>query len=166
MRVLRRFRNEASSGVDTLLERLPTYANEFRTASPFPYIVVDDAVDERSLERVRRTFPTSSEMTVQFNGHHEVKSAENNWQRIPSPIRSLLSELNSDSFIDALEGLSGIKGLIADTRLIGGGFTRSAVAANSTFTLTSTTTKQHGYIVGSMFCSISTEAGNRSGVAN
>jgi len=121
MRVLRRLRNEASSGLGTLLERLPTYANEFRPASPFPYIVVDDAVDERSLERVRRTFPTSSEMTVQFDGHHEVKSAENNWQRIPSPIRSLLSELNSDSFIDALEGLSGIKGLIADTRLIGGG---------------------------------------------
>lgn len=121
MTVLRRSRYAARSGIDSLVERLPSHSSEFRTATPFPNIVIDGAIDERILEKVRRTFPTLSEMSTQFHGHHEVKSAENNWHRIPSPIRSLLADLNSDSFIDALEELSGIKGLIADTRLIGGG---------------------------------------------
>ena len=108
-------------GIRTLAARLREQAMYFRTASPFPYVIIDDVLNESALDQVRKSFPKADQMSTQFKGLHEVKSAENDWSRIAPPIQSLLAELNSALFIDALEDMSGIRGLIADTRLIGGG---------------------------------------------
>lgn len=93
----------------------------FRTSEPFPYIVVDDLFSARVLKRVLREFPEPGEMSVQFDAEHEVKSAEPVWDRIGPTTRSLLAWLNSAIFLDFLESLTGIQGLIADSRLLGGG---------------------------------------------
>ena len=99
----------------------PKPVGVFRSAEPFPNVVIDNAVSHRCLTAVLKSFPDTTEMSTQFAGRHEVKSAENEWSRISEAARSLLAQLNSAAFIDALEELSGIQGLIADTRLIGGG---------------------------------------------
>jgi hypothetical protein len=107
--------------MSSLQERLRSQSGVFRSAEPFPNVVIDNAVSHRCLTAVLKSFPDTTEMSTQFAGRHEVKSAENEWSRISEAARSLLAQLNSAAFIDALEELSGIQGLIADTRLIGGG---------------------------------------------
>ena len=107
--------------MSALQERLRSQSGVFRSAEPFPNVVIDNAVSHRCLTAVLKSFPDTTEMSTQFAGRHEVKSAENEWSRISEATRSLLAQLNSAAFIDALEELSGIQGLIADTRLIGGG---------------------------------------------
>jgi Rps23 Pro-64 3,4-dihydroxylase Tpa1-like proline 4-hydroxylase len=109
------------AALSSLASRVGSCADDFRSAEPFPNVVIDDAVDERTLVSILKSFPKMREMSTQFDGRHEIKSAENEWQRIPELARALLAQLNSAEFLDALEELSGIRGLIADSRLIGGG---------------------------------------------
>ena len=102
---------------DLALERSP----EFRGAEPFPFVVIDGLFSNNALRRVEREFPERSSMSIQYNALHENKSAEQSWDRIGPATREVLARLNSERFLDFLEKLTGIQGLIADTRLIGGG---------------------------------------------
>jgi Rps23 Pro-64 3,4-dihydroxylase Tpa1-like proline 4-hydroxylase len=94
---------------------------EFRSAEPFPYVVIDGLFSSRALGLIEREFPAQSSMSIQYRSDHENKSAEQSWDRIGGQTQQLLALLNSAPFLDFLEELTGIKGLIADTRLIGGG---------------------------------------------
>jgi len=104
-----------------LADLAASLAPEFRPAVPFPFAVVDDLFSRRVLRRVLREFPESRDMSIQFDAEHEIKSAESAWDRLGPATRSLLAWLNSATFLDFLEDLTGIQGLIADTRLLGGG---------------------------------------------
>ena len=109
-------------GFDRDLEDLSRELSpEFRSAEPFPYVVIDGLISNRALRLVEREFPTQSSMSIQYRSRNENKSAEQSWDRIGGRTQQLLSLLNSAAFLDFLEELSGIRGLIADTRLIGGG---------------------------------------------
>ena len=96
-------------------------AQAFRTAEPFPYVVLDHLLSPSRLRQVVREFPDPFEMSIQFRSQNENKSAEQTWARIGDSTRQVLAVLNSAPFLDFLEALTGIQGLIADTRLIGGG---------------------------------------------
>jgi Rps23 Pro-64 3,4-dihydroxylase Tpa1-like proline 4-hydroxylase len=94
---------------------------EYETARPFPHAVVDDLFDQALLRRVAAEFPPPESMSIRFDDPLQRKSAEPLWERFGSATRDLLGVLQSGGFLDALEALTGIPGLISDPYLVGGG---------------------------------------------
>ena len=101
---------------------LQEHADAYRTATPFPHTVIDDALDPGLLDEVLE------EVDAMDRGrwHHtqrdtERKSSTEDFQHFGAATRGLISQLNSAPFLTFLEGLTGIPGLIADPHLRGGG---------------------------------------------
>ena len=99
-------------------------------AEPFPHIVIEDLISSETLDQVLRRFPNAADQlnwrrilaknpageTAQFN-----KQGLPNVSEMAPVIRQLVWELNSGSFIRSLEMLTGIKNLLPDPALRGGG---------------------------------------------
>lgn len=97
-------------------------ATTYQTARPFPHIVLDDFLDPIVLDRVLEEFPAEEGIDwVRFQAKHEVKLASKSEQQIGLFTRYLIYSLNSSAFLNFLEQLTGIKGLIPDPHLWGGG---------------------------------------------
>lgn len=95
-------------------------ATRYQTALPFPHIVIDNFVDKDILRKVVSEFPTLrdphfddafSQLKTDYT-HEQIRSAY---------IHDLLNVLNSAAFLNFLERMTGIKGLISDPRFVGGG---------------------------------------------
>lgn len=116
------------AAADLLLghERLERLADErhddYVQAQPFPHIVLDGLVLPEGLDLVVEEFPRpDSADWISFNHVSSKKLATNDEECIPPAARRLLHELNSSIFIDFLEKLTGIEGLIPDPHMVGGG---------------------------------------------
>ena len=99
----------------------------YMNAAPFPHIAIDDFLDEAMLRSCLETFPDQDK---QDSGSYK-RSQENlkksfNPDEIHSPSRKLFYALNSGPFLQFLEKLTGIEGLIPDPYFIGGGFHMTA----------------------------------------
>jgi Rps23 Pro-64 3,4-dihydroxylase Tpa1-like proline 4-hydroxylase len=93
----------------------------YRSAAPFPHIVIDQFLDQELLRRVAAEFPQQGE-AVSFNREQERLKFQFHPKDVRSSlIRNLLSELNSESFLGFIQSLTGIDGLIADPYYAGGG---------------------------------------------
>ena len=87
---------------------------------PFPHIVMDDFLSPDVLRRVVEEFPARKEGRFS-DGQSKLKTGYQ-MEAIESPyITNLLNALNSSQFIEFLERMTGIKGLIADPHFAGGG---------------------------------------------
>jgi hypothetical protein len=96
-------------------------AHDYRTAEPFPHIVIDNFIDPTVLRGVLADFP-SSEHKGFFDRDQERYKFQYQPQEVQSGlIRNLFAELNSQSFLGFLEELTGIEGLISDPYFAGGG---------------------------------------------
>jgi Rps23 Pro-64 3,4-dihydroxylase Tpa1-like proline 4-hydroxylase len=96
-------------------------SEQYRSASPFPHIVIDDFLDPEVLRSVLAAFPSSEEKTF-FNRNQERLKFQYQPHEVRSGlVRSLFAELNSQAFLSFLEELTGISGLISDPYFEGGG---------------------------------------------
>jgi Rps23 Pro-64 3,4-dihydroxylase Tpa1-like proline 4-hydroxylase len=99
--------------------------NEYTTAIPFPHIVLNDFLPNDMLDRVLDEFPsnTLAGATVFNEGYIGGKrKVEFNPTYLSSPyIRSLFFFFSSAPFVQFLEGMTDIKGLIPDPFFQGGG---------------------------------------------
>ena len=96
-------------------------SEQYRTAHPFPHIVLDDFLEAGVLNRVLANFPSDKDRDY-FDRDQERFKFQYPPQGLQSGIiRNLFSELNSEAFLGFLEELTGIKGLIADPYFVGGG---------------------------------------------
>ncbi len=95
----------------------------YRTAEPFPHIVIDNFFDDTGiLDKVLEEFPGKDQINwTRFNDYHEIKLASKREDQLGPFTRHLIYHLNSSFFINFLEELTGIKGLIPDPHLEGGG---------------------------------------------
>src|ERR1700722_10713530 len=95
-------------------------SRSFREASPFPHVVVDDclrlepaAVDE---------FPDAQWPYWNQLGHYEpAKMTCQERRLIPEPWGGLIDQLNSPETLSLLEEITGIRKLLPDPYLEGGG---------------------------------------------
>jgi hypothetical protein len=103
-------------------DRVTELAAEFSKASPFRHIVVDDFV-ARPRAELLDAFPDASWDGWQRYGdaYQPSKMICNDIAKIPGPLAALIHELNSPAFLEFVEKVSGIKGLIPDPYLSGGG---------------------------------------------
>ena len=101
-------------------------AEAYRTADPFPHIVIDGLFDPRALREVAAEVP--SPLTQRDLFHLEVKHLQENkfaWRDVarmgPKSLR-LIHYLSAKPFVEYLSAVTGIPGLVPDPYLWGAGF--------------------------------------------
>ena len=107
-------------------ERLQAIAERNRqvysSADPFPNIVLDDIFSAEAIEQVRQEVPSPDEIRwIEFDDARGKKLASKAETQLGAATRNLLYQLNSSVFIEFLETLTGIEGLIPDPHFWGGG---------------------------------------------
>lgn len=96
---------------------------KYRAASPFPHIVIDDFLPASILDLCLEQFPKTADPDSRtFDRDQERYKTSYNPDYLSPEIRSFFYSLNSRPFVQFLENLTGIKGLIPDPFFIGGGF--------------------------------------------
>lgn len=97
-------------------------ASAFASAQPFPHIVVDDFIDATVAQQVADEFPVADGAAWQrFATTREVKLALRDPEQMGPLTRAVIAELNGQAFIEFLEQVTGITGIVADPHLVGGG---------------------------------------------
>lgn len=96
-------------------------AERYRSASPFPHIVIDDFIDHQLVGRLREAFPGSAGKTFFDRDSERLKYQYHPRESASGLLRNLMAELNGDSFLTFLESMTGISGLISDPYYLGGG---------------------------------------------
>lgn len=94
----------------------------YQQAKPFPHIVIDNFLPEFILDNILTEFPKAGDIDWQkFENKAEKKLANKHERNMGDHTRALLYQLNSSTFIEFLEDLTGIKGIIPDPHFEGGG---------------------------------------------
>lgn len=97
-------------------------AQHYKTADPFPHVVFDSFAEEDLLEEAVRQFPGPKDIEWwNYKNPLEDKLAQDNLSLLPDIFKRILWEFNSGAFIQFLEKLTGIEGLISDPHYVGGG---------------------------------------------
>jgi len=106
-------------------------AKDYRTASPFPHIVIDDFLPQDSFEQVLAAMPQIDDPKLKW-GNLDANLADgrpaqakkyhlSNVLGMKPPVRQLIAEMNSGPFIALLSQLTSIDHLLVDAQLLGGG---------------------------------------------
>lgn len=99
--------------------------DEYVSNDPFPHIVIDDFLPEDLLRRVVAEFPKRK--PPRFDDAQSKLKTGYQMEAIESPlITNLQNALNSSQFLEFLEEMTGIKGLIPDPHFAGGGLHETA----------------------------------------
>jgi len=115
---------------EELLARVDEDAARYASAAPFPSIVIDDFLRPDALQRAMAEFPRPEaiqdwrQLTDDDKAGRPAvrgKLGYSNELEFGPTLRELVYELNSGIFLRYLERLTGIRGLIADAHLRGGG---------------------------------------------
>ncbi len=93
----------------------------FATAEPFPHVVLDDFLPVATANKVLAEFINTKDGWNHYHHYNERKLGLTNVGLMGPTTRDLFEVLQSRRFIDAIETLTGIRHLIADPALDGGG---------------------------------------------
>jgi len=96
-------------------------ADSYRSASPFPHIVIDDFVDRDVLQAIVRDFPQPNGTLPFARAQERLKHQYHPKDCAGLATRNLFAELNSQAFLAFLAEMTGIQGLIADAYYTGAG---------------------------------------------
>jgi Rps23 Pro-64 3,4-dihydroxylase Tpa1-like proline 4-hydroxylase len=99
------------------------HAKEYQTAQPFSHVSLDNFLPEEWLNTVLEEFPSTTDpQWTQYKSETENgKFASTSYELIPPHTRYVLDQLNTPPFLQFLEKLTGIHGLIPDPYYMGGG---------------------------------------------
>ena len=95
-------------------------AEDYANADPFPHIAINDFAHEAALEGVVDEIESVGDWSVMSDQYQE-KAACNSTRLMGPKTRALVQFLNGQEVIMFLEKLTGIKGLVPDPLLAGGG---------------------------------------------
>jgi hypothetical protein len=94
----------------------------FRSADPFPHMVIDGFLKPEVAERLEAEFPPVEHRIWKHHLHrHSHKFACNRIEALPPSFQAIFEELNAKPLLSWLEQLTGIAGLLPDDELEGGG---------------------------------------------
>src|SRR3974390_2473208 len=98
---------------------------QFRTASPFPFVSIENFLDASFARKVADAYPMFEDATGQgktFKTINEKRKVQvTDAKRFPAPVAQLNDALASSKFLADLSYITGIPNLLADERLAGGG---------------------------------------------
>jgi hypothetical protein len=99
----------------------------YQNAAPYPHIVLDNFLNKDSALKGSELFPEiEGDGWIHYLHVNEKKHGLNKKELLPDFFKDLIEELHSNKFVSQLEKLTGIKNLIADEMLEGGGLHQSA----------------------------------------
>ncbi|MBV8882427.1 MAG: 2OG-Fe(II) oxygenase [Chroococcidiopsidaceae cyanobacterium CP_BM_RX_35] len=105
-----------------LIDLATKYREAYAQAEPFPHVVIDNFLPESILDDVLQEFPKVNSVDwKKFDNSAEKKLAFERDHQVGDNTRLLLYLLNSSTFMDFLENLTGISGLVPDPHFVGGG---------------------------------------------
>jgi Rps23 Pro-64 3,4-dihydroxylase Tpa1-like proline 4-hydroxylase len=105
-------------------------AEQYRTAEPFPHIVIDDFLSREVVQALIPRFPPPKIKPGQEDRSADMSDGapaqyRKRWvsreQGVDIAFRRLYWELNSGPFIELLESMTGIECLLPDPHMLGGG---------------------------------------------
>jgi len=106
-----------------LVSRGQEHAAAYRSAAPFPHVVLDDFLPAVLAERAAAEFAALS--TDGWDRYEDqgntLKLATSDEAAMGPTLRHLVGQFNGHAFIAFLEELTGIEGLLPDPHLTGGG---------------------------------------------
>lgn len=98
------------------------HAERYRSADPFPHVVLDDFLDSRLLRAVLAEFDAMDRGPWHYTERAtERKYSTEDFGHFGPATRTVITQLNAAPFLGFLESLTGIPALIADPHLRGGG---------------------------------------------
>lgn len=107
---------------DALAKLGVDHHSAYVSAQPYPHIAIDNFMPLEYLDEALNTFPRPDEMAFyKYDNALEKKLAFDQVGKLPQPISALLQYMNSPPFLQFLENLTGIEGLIPDPYYRGGG---------------------------------------------
>lgn len=106
-----------------LLDIAAKNAQNYQRAQPFSHALFDDFLPPSLLEEVLKEFPDVNDpQWLEYKSETENgKLASSSYGKIPPHTRYVLDQLNTPPFLQFLEKLTGIQGLIPDPYYVGGG---------------------------------------------
>ncbi|WP_343673421.1 2OG-Fe(II) oxygenase [Chitinophaga sp.] len=107
--------------------QLSSLSKEYQGANPYPHIVMENFLNPDVLEKCVQEFNKLNEDDgwINYVHYNENKAGLNKLDLLPPAIKRTINELNSPEFLKFLSTLTGIKGLIKDDLLEGGGIHQS-----------------------------------------
>ena len=103
-------------------DTLELHREVYQTDRPFPHIVIDHFLKESVAKTAMEAFPAvKDEGWIHYVHVNEKKHGLNKMELLPEYLQKLIAALNTPPFVSYLSKLTGIKNLIADNSLEGGG---------------------------------------------
>jgi Rps23 Pro-64 3,4-dihydroxylase Tpa1-like proline 4-hydroxylase len=106
---------------EQLLALASSLHDQFINADPFPHVVIDDFLPQATIRQAIDAFPLPGPAWQHFDDPHQLKFALRDEESMPEPVRFVIQQFNAQVFVEFLEALTGIGGLIPDPHLLGGG---------------------------------------------
>jgi hypothetical protein len=104
---------------------VPALTARYKSAQPFPFILMEHFVDDDVAREVAAAYPTFEEagrLGFAFNAVNERKKIQISDRTLfPEPVERLHQALSSPEFLATLSTISGIPNLMADHHLFGAG---------------------------------------------
>ena len=100
-------------------------AEDYQSKTPYHYTCVDNFLPPEILERVREEALSMGDRPAENASENEKLKTSFNPDRLPTYSKAVFHALSSRPFIQFLENMSGIKGLIPDPYYLGGGIHRT-----------------------------------------
>lgn len=98
--------------------------DHYRTAAPFPYVAFDGLFEHSLLDAAVREMPTDEAVWATYNTRDEHKHVCSDVSKFGPTAEIIVHALNSAAFVDFLEKLTDIRGLISDPSLHAAGYMR------------------------------------------
>src|SRR5262245_11240115 len=100
-------------------------SQQYMKASPFPFVKIENFLDPAFAKEVAAAYPSFERATVQgrtFKTVNEQKKVQITDARLfPASVAQLNEALASQAFLSDLSYVTGIRELLADEELVGGG---------------------------------------------
>jgi 2OG-Fe(II) oxygenase superfamily len=105
---------------------LPELRERYRSAKPFPHVVLDGFLFPEVAKRAAEEFPpVDPELWINWVHVNERKYGNRDPKTWGPTLRAIATELNSPRFVEFLGALTGIDGLLIDESMEGGGLHQS-----------------------------------------
>jgi Rps23 Pro-64 3,4-dihydroxylase Tpa1-like proline 4-hydroxylase len=95
----------------------------FGSAVPYPHLVIDGLFDDQDLDMIRKEFPPDADPMWKLNHHNHSRKQALEDSSLMGPVsQAYFAAVASPAFVQALERVTGISGLVPDPHLAGGGY--------------------------------------------
>jgi Rps23 Pro-64 3,4-dihydroxylase Tpa1-like proline 4-hydroxylase len=94
---------------------------QFKNAKPFPHIALDNFIDEKIAKSLYQNFPRIENMRKSFDGYNENKSEDSSFENLHEDFIQVKNLFHSTEFLQWLEFVTGIKGLMIPNDFRGAG---------------------------------------------